>query len=141
MGSRWPTSAATRWACCPALPAGPWRPSFRPGKHRPWKGHFHGEAPWMYYQDTLAAPAARVVGALPAEVVIMNTLTVNLHLLLISFYRPTPTRYKVLMEGGAFPSDQYALESQTRLHGFDPEEAIVEMRPRPGEHTAAHGGY
>jgi len=99
------------------------------------EGHFHGESPWMYYQDSLAAPAARVVGAQPLEVVIMNTLTVNLHLLLISFYQPTPTRYKVLMEGGAFPSDQYALESQARLHGLDPAEAIVEMQPRPGEHT------
>jgi len=86
------------------------------------EGHFHGESPWMYYQDSLAAPAARVVGAQPLEVVIMNTLTVNLHLLLISFYQPTPTRYKVLMEGGAFPSDQYALESQARLHGLDPAE-------------------
>ena len=99
------------------------------------EGHFHGESPWMFYQDTLAESASRVVGAKPVEVVIMNTLTVNLHLLLVSFYRPTATRYKVLMEGGAFPSDQYALESQARLHGLDPADAIVEMTPRPGEHT------
>ena len=99
------------------------------------EGHFHGESPWMRYQDTLAGPAARVVGAQPLEVVIMNTLTVNLHLLLVSFYRPTATRYKVLMEGGAFPSDQYALESQARLHGLDPDEVIVELVPRSGEHT------
>jgi len=99
------------------------------------EGHFRGERPWTTYQDALAAPAARLVGAHEAEVVIMNTLTVNLHLLLVSFYQPTATRYKVLMEGGAFPSDQYALESQARLHGLDPAEAIVEMLPRPGEHT------
>ena len=99
------------------------------------EGHFHGESPWMFYQDTLAESAARVVGAKPLEVVIMNTLTVNLHLLLVSFYQPTATRYKVLMEGGAFPSDQYALESQARLHGLDPAAAIVEITPRPGEHT------
>ncbi len=99
------------------------------------EGHFHGESPWMYYQDSLAESAARIVGALPLEVVIMNTLTVNLHLLLVSFYQPTATRYKVLMEGGAFPSDQYALETQARLHGLDPADAIVEMTPRPGEHT------
>jgi len=99
------------------------------------EGHFHGESPWMFYQDTLADATARVVGAKPIEVVVMNTLTVNLHLLLVSFYQPTATRYKVLMEGGAFPSDQYALESQARLHGLDPADAIVEMTPRPGEHT------
>ncbi|MVN76422.1 kynureninase [Hymenobacter sp. HMF4947] len=99
------------------------------------EGHFHGEAPWMFYHKTLAEAEARIVGARPLEVVVMNTLTVNLHLLLVSFYRPTPTRYKVLMEGGAFPSDQYALESQARLHGLDPDEVIVELVPRPGEHT------
>jgi kynureninase len=99
------------------------------------EGHFHGESPWMFYQDTLAESTARVVGAQPIEVVVMNTLTVNLHLLLVSFYQPTATRYKVLMEGGAFPSDQYALESQARLHGLDPAEAIVEITPRPGEST------
>jgi kynureninase len=99
------------------------------------EGHFHGQSPWMFYQDTLAEAEARIVGAKPLEVVVMNTLTVNLHLLLISFYRPTATRYKVLMEGGAFPSDQYALEGQARLHGLDPTDALVELVPRPGEHT------
>ncbi|MBD2766901.1 kynureninase [Hymenobacter sp. BT664] len=99
------------------------------------EGHFHGEAPWLHYHETLAAPSARLVGARPLEVVVMNNLTVNLHLLLVTFYRPTAQRYKILMEGGAFPSDQYALESQARLHGLDPAEVIVELMPRPGEHT------
>ncbi|MCB2409199.1 kynureninase [Hymenobacter lucidus] len=99
------------------------------------EGHFHGTSPWMHYHETLTASTARLVGAKPVEVVVMNNLTTNLHLLLISFYRPTAMRYKVLMEGGAFPSDQYALESQVRMHGLAPEEAIVELVPRPGEHT------
>ena len=99
------------------------------------EGHFHGVSPWLHYHETLAEASARLVGARPLEVVVMNNLTVNLHLLLVSFYRPTATRFKILMEGGAFPSDQYALESQARLHGLDPAEAIVELVPRPGEHT------
>ena len=99
------------------------------------EGHFHGVSPWLHYHKTLAEASARLVGARPLEVVVMNNLTVNLHLLLVSFYRPTATRFKILMEGGAFPSDQYALESQARLHGLDPAEAIVELVPRPGEHT------
>ena len=99
------------------------------------EGHFQGTSPWMHYHDTLTAASARLVGAEPVEVVVMNNLTVNLHLLLVSFYRPTGSRYKILMEGGAFPSDQYAIESQARLHGLDPAEAIVELVPRPGEHT------
>ena len=99
------------------------------------EGHFRGDSPWVPYHETLVAATARLVGASPLEVVVMNTLTVNLHLLLVTFYRPTATRYKVLMEGGAFPSDQYALESQARMHGLDPADAIVELTPRPGEHT------
>ncbi|GAA4350958.1 kynureninase [Hymenobacter saemangeumensis] len=99
------------------------------------EGHFHGTSPWMHYHETLTGATARLVGAKPIEVVVMNNLTVNLHLLLITFYRPTATRYKILMEGGAFPSDQYALESQARLHGLHPDDAIVELVPRPGEHT------
>jgi kynureninase len=99
------------------------------------EGHFQAPSFWMHYHDTLTEASARLVGALPIEVVVMNNLTVNLHLLLVSFYRPTGTRYKILMEGGAFPSDQYAIESQARLHGLDPADAIVELVPRPGEHT------
>ena len=99
------------------------------------EGHFTGDSPWLTYHETLADATARVVGAQPAEVVVMNTLSVNLHLLLVSFYRPTPTRYKLLMEAGAFPSDQYALESQARLHNLEPDDVIVELAPRPGEHT------
>ena len=98
------------------------------------EGHFHGVSPWLHYHEALAAPTARLVGASPLEVVVMNNLTVNLHLLLVSFYRPTATRFVILMEGGAFPSDQYALESQARLHGLDPDAAIVELVPRLGEH-------
>ena len=99
------------------------------------EGHFHGTSPWLHYHEALAAPTARLVGAQPLEVVVMNNLTVNLHLLLVSFYRPTATRFVILMEGGAFPSDQYALESQARLHGLDPDATIVELVPRLGEHT------
>ncbi|GGF04644.1 kynureninase [Hymenobacter cavernae] len=108
---------------------------FEAWEQRAVEGHFHGTSPWMHYHETLAPATARVVGAKPLEVVVMNNLTTNLHLLLLSFYRPTATRYKVLMEGGAFPSDQYALESQVKLHGFAPDDAIVELVPRSGEHT------
>ncbi|MGI4834926.1 MAG: kynureninase [Janthinobacterium lividum] len=108
---------------------------FRAWEERAVEGHFTGDQPWLTYHETLAGATARVVGAHPAEVVVMNTLTVNLHLLLITFYRPTATRYKVLMEAGAFPSDQYALESQARLHNLQPEDVIVEISPRAGEHT------
>ncbi len=97
------------------------------------EGHFRGEMPWMYYHKFLTEPTARLVGALPHEVVVMNTLTVNLHLMMVSFYRPRSWRYKIVMEAGAFPSDQYAMESQVRWHGFDPAEAIVEVSPRAGE--------
>ncbi len=99
------------------------------------EGHFRPPSQWVDYHRFLTEPLARLVGAEPTEVVAMNTLTVNLHLLLISFYRPTATRYKLLLEGGAFPSDQYAAESQARLHGLDPADAIVELRPRAGETT------
>lgn len=99
------------------------------------EGHFRGAMPWMYYHKFLTKQSANLVGAKDSEVVVMNTLTTNLHLMMISFYRPTPSRYKILMEGSAFPSDQYAMESQVKLHGFAPADAIVEMHPRPGEHA------
>jgi kynureninase len=99
------------------------------------EAHVQGAAPWLPYHELLTASTARVVGALPEEVVVMNTLTVNLHLLLVSFYQPTPQRFRLLMEAGAFPSDRYAVASQVRFHGFAPEAAVVEVAPRPGEDT------
>ncbi|WP_158828258.1 kynureninase [Mucilaginibacter lacusdianchii] len=99
------------------------------------EGWFQAEQPWLTYHQQLKAPLARIVGALPQEVTVMNSLTVNLHLLLVSFYQPTAKRYKILMEGGAFPSDQYAVESQVRFHGYAPDDAIIEVHPRPGEAT------
>ena len=97
------------------------------------EGHFHARNPWITYHRTLRDQTARVVGAEPGEVAVMNSLTVNLHLMMASFYRPTPSRFKVVMEAGAFPSDRYAVESQIRFHGFDPELGVVELSPRPGE--------
>lgn len=97
------------------------------------EGHTHEPAPWLPYHRMLAGPTARLVGAQEDEVVVMNTLTVNLHLLMVSFYRPTRGRHRILLEAGAFPSDRYALASQVRFHGFDPAEALVELAPRPGE--------
>jgi kynureninase len=102
------------------------------------EGHFHARNPWYSYHEILNESAARIVGAKPSEVVMMNQLTVNLHLLMMSFYRPTPKRYKIICEAKAFPSDQYALESQVLLHGFDPKDAIVEIFPRNGEHCINH---
>ena len=98
------------------------------------EAHFQGKNPWFHYHKFLTEKAARLVGALPHEVVMMNNLTVNLHLMMVSFYRPDSTRYKIIMEAGAFPSDQYAVESQVRIHGFDPANAIIEISPREGEH-------
>ncbi|MBC5774439.1 kynureninase [Pontibacter sp. KCTC 32443] len=99
------------------------------------EGHFKGEEPWFNYHELLAGGAARVVGAKESEVVVMNQLTVNLHLMLVSFYRPEGKRFKIITEAGAFPSDQYALETQTRFHGYNPDEAVIELYPREGEHT------
>lgn len=99
------------------------------------EGHFHAENPWFGYQKQFSKSLARIVGAREEEVVAMNTLTVNLHLLLLSFYRPKDGRYKIIMEAGAFPSDQYAIETQVRMYGYNPEEAIIELKPRAGEHT------
>ncbi|MBX7221154.1 MAG: kynureninase [Blastocatellia bacterium] len=98
-------------------------------------GHFKERLPWVSFEETLLGPMAELVGALPEEIAIMNGLTVNQHLLMVSFYRPTRERFKILMETGAFPSDQYAVQSQVRFHGFDPQEAIIEAQPRPGEDT------
>jgi kynureninase len=97
------------------------------------EGHFLGDLPWTHFHKALAPATAHVVGAKESEVIVMNTLTVNLHLLMVSFYRPTAQRYKIIMEAGAFPSDQYAIASQVQWHGFDPASAIVEVTPRPGE--------
>ncbi|MBC7426122.1 MAG: kynureninase, partial [Bacteroidia bacterium] len=99
------------------------------------EGHFKGSKPWMHYHKFLNEKAAEIVGAKPSEVVIMNNLTVNLHLMMVSFYRPEGKRYKILMESGAFPSDQYAMESQAKFHGYDYEDAVVEISPREGEDT------
>ncbi len=99
------------------------------------EGHVHARRPWMYYHKLTKKALASVVGAKPAEVVAMNQLTVNLHLMLISFYTPTPQRYKIITESGAFSSDQYAFESQLKFHGLDPDKALVELKPRDGEYT------
>lgn len=99
------------------------------------EGHFAGKNPWMYYHHFLTEKAARVVGAKPSEVVVMNNLTANLHLMMVSFYRPTKTRYKIMMEVSAFPSDQYAMETQARFHRLNPDDAIIELKPRDGEYT------
>lgn len=99
------------------------------------EGHFTGSAQWMPYHELVRDPLARVVGAQPSEVVAMNSLTANLHFMLVSFYRPTRERPVLLMEAGAFPSDRYALESQVRFHGFDPSEALVEVEPDNADGT------
>jgi len=99
------------------------------------EGHMHAKHPWMPYHEFLTDQMAAVVGALPEEVVVMNSLTVNIHLMMVSFYRPTAQRYKILMEYSPFPSDRYAMESQVKFHGFDPKEAIIELMPDPETKT------
>lgn len=99
------------------------------------EGHFYADKPWWDYHERLAAPLATIVGAQTQEISVMNTLTVNLHLLMVSFYRPTTKRYKIICEEKAFPSDQYMLASQLRFHGLDPKDALVEVKKRPGEHA------
>lgn len=94
------------------------------------KGHFAGRRPWMPYHEFFTERTARLVGAKPLEVVNMNSLTVNLHLMMTSFYRPTVQRHKIVIERAAFPSDRYAVVSQIRLHGLDPEQSLIEMVPR-----------
>lgn len=98
-------------------------------------GFLHAQHPWLYYHDNFKGPLSRIVGCLEDEVTVMNALTVNLHLLLLSFYHPDSQRYQVILEAGAFPSDQYALETQSKIHGFDPADTIVEIHPRDGEKT------
>lgn len=93
-----------------------------------------GHDRWRPFHENLTESTARLVGAKPEEVVVMNALTVNLHLLMVSFYRPTKSRYKIVIEKGAFPSDQYAVESQILFHGLDPKDALIELAPRDGEH-------
>lgn len=99
------------------------------------EGHNHAKNPWLPYHEFLTNQTARLVGALPEEVVNMNSLTVNLHLMMVSFYRPVKERYKILIEANAFPSDHYAAQSQIKYHGFNPSEALIEMHPREGETT------
>ncbi|HXG11541.1 MAG TPA: kynureninase [Gemmataceae bacterium] len=96
--------------------------------------HFKGRTPWYSYHEIFRGPIARLVGATADEVVVMNGLTVNLHLMLVSFYRPAGERRLILMEEPTFPSDRYAVASQLRLHGLDPAEALLTVKPRPGEH-------
>lgn len=99
------------------------------------EGHFTGDLAWKDYHELLTEPLAAIVGANADEVVAMNALTVNLHLLMVSFYRPTPERHKILIEAHAFPSDHFAAESQIRQRGFDPETSLITIEPRPGEET------
>lgn len=103
------------------------------------EGHFHARHPWMPYHRLLTQQTAELVGALPHEVVVMNSLTVNLHLMMASFYRPTKQRNKIVIERGAFPSDQYAVKSQIRFHGFDPRVSLIELAARDGESCSREG--
>lgn len=98
------------------------------------EGHVHGRRPWLYYHHLTKKPLARLTGAKPSEVVAMNQLTVNLHLMMTTFYRPTARRFKIITEAGAFSSDQYAVASQIDLHRLNPDMALVELSPRPGAH-------
>mgnify|MGYP003675851322 FL=1 len=97
------------------------------------EGHTEGQTPWLQYHEFLTESMAKVVGAKPIEVVVMNTLTANLHFMMVSFYKPTKTRYKILIESDAFPSDKYAVESQLRHHGFDDKDGLILWKPRKNE--------
>ena len=97
------------------------------------EGHFEAKNPWMPYHEFLTESMSKIVGAKPLEVVVMNTLTTNLHLLMVSFYQPTQKKYKIVIESDAFPSDRYAVQSQLKFHGFDAEEGLIEWKPRKGE--------
>jgi len=97
------------------------------------EGHFHAKNPWMPYHEFLTDSMAKVVGGKPSEVVVMNTLSVNLHLMMVSFYRPQGKRNKIMIEFDAFPSDRYAVESQIRFHGLDPDECLIELKAKKGD--------
>lgn len=99
------------------------------------EGHFKASKPWWDYHERFSNKLSKLVGAKSEEITVMNTLTVNLHLLMVSFYRPETGRYKIICEEKAFPSDQYMIASQVRFHGYDPENAVVEVKKRPGEHS------
>ncbi len=99
------------------------------------EGHFVAKNPWFPYHEFVRDNMAKVVGGLPTEVVVMNSLSANIHFMFVSFYRPTKQRYKIICEVSAFPSDQYALQSQVKFHGYNPDDAIIELKPRAGEHT------
>jgi kynureninase len=99
------------------------------------EGHFYARNPWMPYHEIFTRQLSKIVGCKEHEVVVMNSLSVNLHLLMVSFYRPTKQRYKIICEAKAFPSDQYAFETQAQFHGFNAAEAVIEVSPREGEHT------
>ncbi len=99
------------------------------------EGHFNAKNAWMPYHEFFSEKLSKVVGAQENEVGVMNTLTANLHLMMVSFYRPDAKRNKIIIEGAAFPSDKYAVASQIRFHGFDPAESLIQLRPRPGEET------
>jgi kynureninase len=102
------------------------------------EGHFRAHHPWVQYHRLLTQQTAHLVGANPQEVVVMNSLTVNLHLMMVSFYRPTPQRHKILVERGAFPSDRYAVQSQITFHGFQPASSLLELAARAGESCIRH---
>ncbi len=99
------------------------------------EGHLHARNPWLPYHEIFPKQLSKIVGCKENEVVVMNSLTVNLHLLMVSFYRPTKQRYKIIYEAKAFPSDQYAFETQVKYHGYNPDEAVIEVKPREGEHN------
>ena len=97
------------------------------------EGHTEAKNPWMPYHEFLTEKMAKIVGAKPSEVVMMNTLSVNLHLMMVSFYQPTSERFKIIIESDAFPSDKYAVESQLKFHGHDPKDSLILWEPREGE--------
>ena len=102
------------------------------------EGHTEGKNPWLHYHEFLTENMAKIVGAKPIEVIVMNTLTANLHFMMVSFYKPTKTRYKILIEADAFPSDKFTVESQLRYHGFDEKDGLILWKPRKGSELARY---